>query len=166
MKTIVYSVFAQFPHSQPAPNMPTPARMPIWHLIFYPDSLAVVRFPTWYCSSHHHCPGSPPHKSPASSPVLRVPRSPVLWSGWVEDEDSAMMFQYYPFRSDFGVPTYWPDPPFSPGLEIRSPPSSTGISRLSPAPEAAEPTLMVLPGNLSVTLVSMPDSVAGKVLVE
>lgn len=60
------------------------------------------------------------------------------------------------------VSTYWPEPPFSPGLEIRSPPSSTGISRLSPAPEAAEPTVMVLPGNLLVTLVSMPDSVAGK----
>ena len=56
--------------------------------------------------------------------------------------------------------TYWPDPPFSPGLEIKSPPSSTGISRLSPAPEAAEPTLIVLPGNLFVTLVSTPDSVA------
>lgn len=56
--------------------------------------------------------------------------------------------------------TYWPDPPFSPGLEIKSPPSSTGISRLSPAPEAAEPTVMVLPGNLFVTLVSTPDSVA------
>ena len=58
--------------------------------------------------------------------------------------------------------TYWPDPPFSPGLEIISPPSSTGISRLSPAPEAAEPTLIVLPGNLFVTLVSTPDSVAGR----
>lgn len=58
--------------------------------------------------------------------------------------------------------SYWPDPPFSPGLEIRSPPSSTGISRLSPAPDAAEPTLMVLPGNLLVTLVSTPDSVAGR----
>lgn len=56
--------------------------------------------------------------------------------------------------------TDWPDPPFSPGLEIKSPPSSTGISRLSPAPEAAEPTVMVLPGNLFVTLVSTPDSVA------
>ena len=56
--------------------------------------------------------------------------------------------------------TYRPDPPFSPGLEIISPPSSTGISRLSPAPEAAEPTLIVLPGNLFVTLVSTPDSVA------
>ena len=60
--------------------------------------------------------------------------------------------------------TYWPEPPFSPGLEIRSPPSSTGISRLSPAPEAAEPTLMVLPGNFSVTLVSTPESVAGGVV--
>ena len=56
--------------------------------------------------------------------------------------------------------THCPDPPFSPGLEIKSPPSSTGISRLSPAPDAAEPTLMVLPGNFSVTLVSTPDSVA------
>ena len=54
--------------------------------------------------------------------------------------------------------THWPDPPFSPGLEIISPPSSTGISR----PEAAEPTLIVLPGNLFVTLVSTPDSVAGR----
>ena len=59
-----------------------------------------------------------------------------------------------------GCSTYWPDPPFSPGFEIKSPPSSTGISRLSPAPDAAEPTFMVLPGNFSVTLVSTPDSVA------
>ncbi len=61
--------------------------------------------------------------------------------------------------------TYWAALPFSPGLEMRSPPSSTGISRLSPAPEAAEPTLMVLPGKRSVTLVSTPESVAGEVLV-
>lgn len=67
-----------------------------------------------------------------------------------------------PSISPCSGPTYWPDPPFSPGLEIRSPPSSTGISRLSPAPDAAEPTVMVLPGNLSVTLVSTPDSVAGR----
>lgn len=32
-----------------------------------------------------------------------------------------------------------------------SPPSSAGISRLPPAPDAAEPTLTVLPGNLAVT---------------
>ena len=59
--------------------------------------------------------------------------------------------------------THCPDPPFSPGLEIKSPPSSTGISRLSPAPEAAEPTFIVLPGNFSVTEVSTPDSVAARV---
>lgn len=43
-----------------------------------------------------------------------------------------------------------------------SPPSSTGISRLSPAPDAAEPTLMVLPGNFVVTDSSTPDSIAPK----
>ena len=43
---------------------------------------------------------------------------------------------------------------------MMSPPSSTGISRLSPAPEADEPTLTVLPGNLVVTFVSTPDSFA------
>ena len=81
----------------------------------------------------------------------------------------AVSFPLDPFHPEpVGIcdSTYWPDPPFSPGLEIISPPSSTGISRLSPAPEAAEPTLIVLPGNLFVTLVSTPDSVAerGEVL--
>ena len=48
---------------------------------------------------------------------------------------------------------------YFPSLLI-SPPSSTGISRLSPAPEAAEPVVRVLPGNLLVTDSSTPDSVA------
>ena len=85
---------------------------------------------------------------------------------------SSVSFSFWSVRDPFHaepagirVSTYWPDPPFSPGLEIISPPSSTGISRLSPAPEAAEPTLIVLPGNLFVTSVFTPDSVAeGEVL--
>ena len=48
---------------------------------------------------------------------------------------------------------------YFPSLLI-SPPSSTGISRLSPAPEAADPVVIVLPGNLLVTDSSIPDSVA------
>jgi hypothetical protein len=43
-----------------------------------------------------------------------------------------------------------------------SPPSLSGISRLSPAPLAAEPYVAVLPGNLFVAEMSMPDSRAGK----
>lgn len=59
-----------------------------------------------------------------------------------------------------------PSPSKSPAFVIRpvpfctSPPSSIGISLLSPAPLAALPYVAVEPGNLLVTDVSMPDSVA------
>ena len=59
------------------------ACMPACH--FFSPSLVRAfsfRFPASHYSSHHHCPGSPPHISLAWSPVLLVLQNLVLWLGW------------------------------------------------------------------------------------